>query len=87
MTHLVRIGFIGCGSHATQNLYPSFRLGVLNPPETGGAIGELAEGGEIGELVACCDVDEPRARRCARDFGIADVYTVHRELLERSDAD
>jgi predicted dehydrogenase len=87
VTRLVRIGFIGCGSHATQNLYPSFRLGVLNAPETGGAIGELAEGGEIGELVACCDVDEPRARRCARDFGIPAVYTDHRDLLERADVD
>jgi predicted dehydrogenase len=87
VTRLVRIGFIGCGSHATQNLYPSFRLGVLNPPETGAAIGELAEGGEIGELVACCDLDEPRAHRCARDFGIPQVYTDHRELLERADVD
>ena len=87
MAPLVRVGFIGCGSHATQNLYPSFRLSVQNPPETGAAIGELAEGGEIGELVACCDVDESRARRCARDFGIGQVYADHRELLERSDVD
>ena len=87
MARLVRIGFIGCGSHATQNLYPSFRLGVLNPPETGAAIGELAESGEIGELVACCDVDGERARRCARDFGIPEVYADHRALLERADVD
>jgi myo-inositol 2-dehydrogenase/D-chiro-inositol 1-dehydrogenase len=87
MTRLPRIGFIGCGSHATQNLYPSIRLGVLNPPETGAAIGELAESGEIGELVACCDVDEARARRCARDFGIPQVYTDHRRLLDEADVD
>jgi myo-inositol 2-dehydrogenase/D-chiro-inositol 1-dehydrogenase len=87
VTALARVGFIGCGSHATQNLYPSFRLGVLNPPETGAAIGELAEGGEIGELVACCDVDEGRARRCARDFGIPRVYTDHRALLDHADVD
>jgi predicted dehydrogenase len=87
VARLVRVGFIGCGSHATQNLYPSFRLSVLNPPETGAAIGELAEGGEIGELVACCDVAEARARRCARDFGIRQVYADHRELLERSGVD
>jgi myo-inositol 2-dehydrogenase/D-chiro-inositol 1-dehydrogenase len=87
VTRLPRIGFIGCGSHATQNLYPSIRLGVLNPPETGAAIGELAETGEIGELVACCDLDEARARRCARDFGIAQVYTDHRLLLELADVD
>jgi myo-inositol 2-dehydrogenase/D-chiro-inositol 1-dehydrogenase len=87
MPRLVRIGFVGCGSHATQNLYPSFRLGISNPPETGAAIGELAEGGEIGELVACCDSDETRARRCARDFGIPEIYSDHRELLERADVD
>ncbi len=87
MARLVRIGFVGCGSHATQNLYPSFRLSVLNPPETGSAIGELAEGGEIGELVACCDLDEARARRCARDFGIPHVHAGHRALLEREELD
>ncbi len=87
MARLVRIGFIGCGSHATQNLYPSFRLSVFNPPETGGAIGELAEGGEIGELVACCDIDQLRARRCATAFGIPDVYSDHRSMLDRSDID
>lgn len=87
MAALARVGFIGCGSHATQNLYPSFRLAVLNPPEPGGAIGDLAEGGAIGELVACCDVDEARARRCARDFGIPEVYTDHHDLLERAEVD
>jgi myo-inositol 2-dehydrogenase/D-chiro-inositol 1-dehydrogenase len=87
MAALARIAVIGCGSHAVQNLYPSFRLSVLNPPETGAAIGELAEGGEIGELAACCDLDEARARRAARDFGIARFYTDHRTLLERERPD
>jgi myo-inositol 2-dehydrogenase/D-chiro-inositol 1-dehydrogenase len=87
VSRLARVGFVGCGSHAVQNLYPSFRLAVLNPPDVGGAIGELAEGGEIGELVACCDVDEARARRCARDFGIPQVYTDHRDLLEQAEVD
>lgn len=87
MARLARIGFIGCGSHAVQNLYPSFRLSVANPPEIGVAIGELADGGEIGELVACCDLDGERARRCARDFGIPAVYTDHRAMLEREELD
>jgi myo-inositol 2-dehydrogenase/D-chiro-inositol 1-dehydrogenase len=87
MSRLVRIGLVGCGSHAIQNLYPSFRLAVLNPPEIGASIGELAESGEIGELVACCDLDERRARRAARDFGIPHVYTHHRELLQHAGVD
>ena len=88
MSDLPRIAVIGCGSHAVQNLYPCFRLAVHNPPElVGAAIGDLAEGGAIGELVACCDVDEARARNCARDFGIGAVYTDHRELLERERPD
>ena len=88
MARLPRIGVIGCGSHAVQNLYPCFRLAVHNPPELlGAAIGDLAEGGAIGELVACCDVDEERARACARDFGIAQVYTDHRAILAEADLD
>jgi myo-inositol 2-dehydrogenase/D-chiro-inositol 1-dehydrogenase len=87
VTRLVRVGFVGCGSHATQNLYPSFRLAVHNPPETGAAIGELAEGGEIGTLAACCDLDAERARRCARDFGIPAAYADHRDMLEREELD
>ncbi|MBJ7333877.1 MAG: Gfo/Idh/MocA family oxidoreductase, partial [Thermoleophilia bacterium] len=88
MTRLTRIGIIGCGSHAVQNLYPCFRLAVHTPPEIlGAAIGDLAEGGAIGDLVACCDIDEERATRCARDFGIPRVYTNHRQMLEQEDLD
>ena len=88
MNRLTRIAVIGCGSHAVQNLYPCFRLAVHNPPEIlGAAIGDLAEGGAIGDLVACCDIDEERARRCARDFGIPRVYTDHRQLLAQEELD
>ena len=88
MSALPRIGVIGCGSHAVQNLYPCFRLAVHNPPELlGAAIGDLAEGGAIGELVACCDIDEDRARSTARDFGIPHVYTDHREMIASAELD
>lgn len=88
MAALPRIAVIGCGSHAVQNLYPCFRLAVHNPPELlGAAIGDLAEGGAIGELVACCDIDAERAERCARDFGIPSVYTDHRVMLDREQLD
>ncbi|MBI3974257.1 MAG: Gfo/Idh/MocA family oxidoreductase [Chloroflexi bacterium] len=74
----VRIGFIGCGSHASNSIYPTFRLGVTGSPR-------LAE--PIGELVACCDLDEGKARRNARAFGFECWYTDHREMLEREDLD
>jgi len=78
MSRLVRIGFIGCGNHATQNLYPAFRLGVNGSPtlET-----------PIGELVACCDLDENRAQRNARVFGFQRWYTDYHTMLEREDLD
>src|SRR5919199_4371347 len=53
MSRLVRIGFIGCGAHATNSLYPTFRLGVTR---------KTALGDPVGELVACCDLDEDKAR-------------------------
>ena len=75
-----RVG-IGLGRPArAEQLLPTDDIPVRpeerleDPPELlGAAIGDLAEGGAIGELVACCDVDEERARACARDFGIAQV--------------
>ena len=36
----------------------------------------------IGELIACCDLDEDRARHNARAFGFQRWYTNYRELLE-----
>lgn len=78
MSRLVRIGFIGCGNHASQSLYPAFRLGVN---------GSAALKEPIGELVACCDLDEERARRNARVFGFERFYTDHREMLTREELD
>jgi len=75
---LVRIGFIGCGSHASNNIYPALRLGV-NGSTT------LTE--PIGELVACCDLDEAKATRNARVFGFARSYTDYRAMLDREDLD
>lgn len=78
MDRLVRIGFIGCGNHASQNIYPAFRLGVSGSP----AVTE-----PIGELVACCDLDEGRARRNARLFGFERWYGDYRLMLEKEDLD
>jgi myo-inositol 2-dehydrogenase/D-chiro-inositol 1-dehydrogenase len=79
MTDVVRIGFIGCGQHATQNLYPTFRLGV-----TGGSAFHPEP---IGTLVACCDLDEDRARLNAREFGFDRSYTDYRAMLEKEELD
>jgi predicted dehydrogenase len=78
MARLPRIGFIGCGNHASQNLYPALRLGVFGSPA-------LSE--PIGELVACCDLDEGKARRNARAYGFERWHTDYRTMLEREELD
>ncbi len=87
----VRIGFIGCGGHATQNLYPGFRLGVRRESAGAKPTAWRSTGSEpetaLGELIACCDLDEDLARRNARDFGFQRHYTDHREMLEKEDLD
>ncbi len=64
----LRVGLIGCGSHAYRNILPSFQSAPV-------------------ELVALCDLDEERARQCARVFGAARVYTDYRMMLERETLD
>src|SRR6266540_2294959 len=78
MGRLVRIGFVGCGSHATQNIYPALRLGVYGSPS-------LKE--PLGELIACCDLKEDLAKRNAKVFGFERWYTDHREMIEKEDLD
>jgi predicted dehydrogenase len=78
VARLARIGFVGCGNHATQNIYPSLRLGVTGSPS-------LKE--PIGELVACCDLQEHLAQRNAKVFAFERYYTDHREMLEKEDLD
>ncbi len=91
MSDPVRIGFIGCGGHATQNLYPSFRLGVRPEPEVKRPTPWRSIGPDpeyaCGELVACCDLQEDLAKRNARNFGFQRYYTDHREMLEKEDLD
>lgn len=38
-------------------------------------------------LVACCDLDAPRAQAYAAEFGAERWYTDHRQMLEREDLD
>ena len=71
MARLARIGLIGCGSHAIQNLYPSFRLARPEPARDGSRdrrAGRRRRDRRARRLL------RPRrgscARRCARDFGI-----------------
>ena len=78
MPEPVRVGFIGCGGHASQNLYPAFRLGSWGSPR-------LKE--PLGELVACCDLKKDLAERNAKVFGFQRSYTNHREMLEKEDLD
>lgn len=78
MDRLVRIGFIGCGPHATQNIYPAFRLATTEGSP---------QSKPIGDLVACCDLDEDLAKRNARTFGFRRSYTDYRAMLEHEELD
>jgi len=37
------------------------------------------------EIAAICDMDEARANRAAKEFGVETVYTDYHELLKRDD--
>lgn len=78
MKRLARIGFIGCGNHATNNIYPALRLGINGSPS-------LEE--PVGELVACCDLNEELAKRNARVFGFERWYTDYRTMIDQEDLD
>lgn len=75
----IRIGFIGAGGHATGSLYPCLNL-ALRPSDS------LAQE-PMGELVAVCDMDRPKAERNARAFGFEKVYDNHRKMIEQEDLD
>lgn len=52
----------------------------------GSGIGHNA--GQLGNLVACCDVDRSHAERFAGKYGgQCEIYTDYRKLLERKDVD
>jgi predicted dehydrogenase len=74
----VRIGFIGCGGHASANIYPALRLGVN---------GSNALKEPIGELIACCDLNADLAKRNQRVFGFERWYTDYKEMFEKEDLD
>ena len=37
------------------------------------------------EIAAICDIDAARGRRAADEYGVKDLYTDHREMLQRDD--
>ena len=39
---------------------------------------------ELAELVAVCDIDEPKAREFSQNYGNVPVYTDYREMLDRA---
>ena len=51
----------------------------------GSGIGHQA--GRLGNMVACCDVDEQRAKGFASKYGSCDTYQDYRKVLDRKDVD
>ena len=72
MTAPVKAGLIGCGSLSLIGILPQ-----LAEPDAKERI----------ELMAVCDVNEPRARETAERFGIPDAYADAQDLIAREDID
>jgi len=62
----LRVGVIGCGSHAYRNIYPTLQFAPT-------------------ELVATCDLDQPRAQAFARQFGALEAFNDHHAMLACAD--
>jgi len=62
----LRVGVIGCGSHAYRNIYPTLQFAPT-------------------ELIAACDLDQPRAQAFARQFGALAAFDNHQAMLARAD--
>ena len=76
---LLKVGFVGCGNHATMCIYPALRLACWN--------GQPIAGEQIAELVAVCDLKRELAERNARLFGVRAVYTDYAEMLKKEKLD
>jgi predicted dehydrogenase len=67
----VKMGIVGCGVVATRDILPN----LIQP--------QIAKKGV--ELVAVCDTIESHAKEAMGLFGAKEMYTDHREMLEKSD--
>jgi predicted dehydrogenase len=87
----LRVAFIGCGEHARMSLYPSLRSAFGGAPDGLPAL-TLSHQGQTqpplaARLVALCDHKRDLAERVAAFHHIDNVYTDHRELIERERPD
>ena len=64
----LKIGWIGCGIHATQMLLPQLVRHDV-------------------ELVSLCDIDSQRLKEAGRQFGVSQLTTDARELINRPGLD
>lgn len=64
----LKIGWIGCGTHATQMLLPQLMRHDV-------------------EIAALCDLDGKRLAQAGRQFGVGDLTSDARELLDRRGID
>ena len=82
-THPFWVGSVARGAES-----PNAKLNVasIGVGDRGSVIGEAA--GELGNMVACCDVDQGHARKFASKYaGRCAVYGDYRKMLERKDID
>ena len=87
----VRIGFVGGGEHARMSLLPSLRHAFGGAPSGLPALVATHAGTQLppllAELVALAEHKRDHAERIAAFHGIKEIYTDHREMLDRADLD
>ncbi len=87
----VRVGFVGGGEHARMSLYPSLRHAFGGSPSglpslVASHAGERLP--ELGaELVAVAEHKRDHAERISSFHGGREIYTDHREMLDKADVD
>lgn len=63
------------------------RIGMIGAGSISKSHLEAVRDGAGAKIVAVCDIIEERARRRAAEFNISEVYTDHRQMLEKANLD
>lgn len=63
------------------------KMGIVGAGVWGKTHAKIYEEHPLAETVAICDLDKSKAEALAAIHGVTEVYTDHREMLEKSDCD